>query len=179
MDEIIPKPTVKPLPIFNIALYLLIAIIVGMIGFYICLLNFEKKTESVLVGLEQALAKTRTSEEQELEKKILTYQKKINDFASLLAVHKSSKDFFKLLEENCHPYIWFSELRLDLKTFKVHLAGEAENFQAVEQQISIFRGLNGISEVNLSNISIGKEGKISFVLEISLSPELFRFSPVE
>ena len=146
-----------------------------MLGFYVHLTNLENKTELLLIGLEEILIKEKTSEEWQLEKEILARQKKIKDFAPLFASHRSAQNFFNLLEENCHPRVWFSGIYLNLQEFELNLSGDAETFQALEQQILIFQGVDDISEVNLSNISIGKDKEINFALDIVLNPGLFDF----
>jgi len=54
------------------------------------------------------------------------------------------------------------------------LFGQTENFSTLEQQISILKLKKEIKDINLSSISIGKEGKVDFTLNLSLDPAIFK-----
>ena len=175
MDEIIPKTIVKSSPVLDILFYLLIMVIIGMVGIYGYLINVEKNTRVVLANLEQTLAKEKTAEERVLEGDMLILQKRLKDFSVLFANHQSAHVLFELLEGNCHPRVWFSSLKFDFKEFRLGLGCRAANFQATEQQIIIFQNIPDVLEVNLSNLSVRKDGKVDFSLDLTLNPELFKF----
>ncbi len=173
MEEIIPKPVKKPSSILVAIFYVAIAIIVVLVLSYVCLIDSEKKSKIILSNLEESLAGSITLEEQRLEREVLLYQRKIDDFTLLLASHESLQDFFKLLEESSHPNVWFSGFSFNASEHKLNLIGDALNFESAEQQINMFRGLNEILNTRLSNIAIKKDATITFSLELSLAPELF------
>ena len=175
MENLIPKPASKPSSLLNVLFYVSIVALMGTVLVYVWLSISVNNTLAILDRLNLSLAEMKTNEQQQLQDKALNYQKKIKDFNSLFTAHQSVRDFFKLLEENTHPQVWFSDIRLDINEGDLHLSAAAKDFQSVEQQFIIFKNLKDFSEVSLSDISIGKQGEISFSLEIALNPELFEF----
>ena len=175
MDEIIPKTIVKQSPFLDILFYLLIMVIIVMVGIYGYLINAEKNTRVVLENLEQTLDEEKTSEEVVLEEEMLVMQKRLKDFSVLFSNHQSAQALFDLLEGSCHPRVWFSSLRFDFREFRLGLRCRAANFQATEQQVIIFQNISDVLWVNLSNLSVRKDGEVDFGLDLALNPELFKF----
>jgi hypothetical protein len=175
MVEIIPKPTVKIprwqkfLPYFSIAL-----MIVAILGYFV-LNNILEKTLQTIEEKEDALAKLKTPEEQNLEKEILNYQKKIKDFSILIDQHLFPSNFFSLFEGLSHPKVWFSSIELQPKEARVSLSGQAENFSVLGQQLLIFKKEKRINDLKLTKVSLAEKGGIKFDLDIFLSPEIFKF----
>ena len=176
-EQIIPKPMPKTPLFVNILFYILIlALIVMAIG-YFYLINLEKNTQDNLTELEKILTEEKIEREKQLEKEIFTYQKKIKDFSVLLDSHQTFHGLFEFLEKNCHPKVWFSSFSIEAENHELMLAGQAENFQSIEQQIIIFKdSTDNILNVELSEISIQEEGAIGFSLKLSLNSELFDFN---
>ena len=175
MIEIIPKPTVKIprwqkfLPYFSIAL-----MIVAILGYFV-LNNILEKTLQTLEDREDTLAKLKTPEEQNLEKEILNYQKKIKNFSVLADQHLFPSKFFSLFDGLCHPKVWFSSIELLPQEARVSLTGQTEDFSVLGQQILIFKNEKGINDVKLTKVSLAEKGRIKFDLDIFLSPEIFKF----
>lgn len=175
MEEIIPKPIVKPPLVLTILFYGLFFLLLATAGSYFYLDNLVKKNREELKILDEKLAAEKSFEERQLEEKVFGYQKKIKDFSFLIDSHRSLGQTFKLLEENCHPKVWFKSFNLNAFALEAVLKGEAENFQSLEQQILIYQDLTGFLNVNLAEISIEKEGKILFTLKFNLDPKLLNF----
>lgn len=171
--EIIPKEAAK-LPLWqNILFYISVALILACIIGYFVLGHFTKKSELMLQDLEKALAEARTPQ-QVLEKEILDYRDKIEDFSSLLVAHQKSSNCFDFLEKITHPKVFFSELNLDTKGNRVRLFGQAENLQILGQQLLIFRKSEFIQNLSLPEFKISEGGKIEFTFGFSLNPKLFQ-----
>jgi len=174
MIEIIPKPA-KKLPLWqDILFYLSIALLLVTILSYFILAHFLKNSEKVLQDLEQRLAREKTAEELSLEKEVISWQKKTEDFKKLIKEHILASNFFHFLEESCHPKVFFSKIDLSPLKGEAILFGQTENFSTLEQQISILKLKKEIKDLNLSSVSIGKEGKVDFTLNLSLDPQLFK-----
>lgn len=170
--EIIPKEAAK-LPLWqNILFYISVALILACIIGYFVLDHFTKKSELIFQDLEKALAEARTPQ-QALEKEILDYRDKIEDFSSLLIAHQKSSNCFDFLEKITHPKVSFSELNLDTKGNQVRLLGRAESFQILGQQLLIFQEAKFVQNLNLSEVKISEGGKIEFTFDFSLNPKLF------
>jgi len=124
--------------------------------------------------LEDQIAQVGTMEEKALELKVLTSKERIDDFSKLFQDHKKSSNFFKLMEESCHPQVWFSEVSLDSDRGEVLISGKSPNFQILGQQLFMLRGQDLIKEINLSSLSIGKGGETEFIFSLLLEPQIFK-----
>jgi len=174
MVEIIPKPVSKPSSWFNSLFYFSVVLLFIAILSIFLLNQFQKKAVLTLKNLEVLLTQIKTQERINLEKELIGYQKKIEDFSFLLQGHSLDSKLFGFLENITHPKVYFSSLNFNSDEKKVILNGETESFQTLGQQLLIFKAEPLVKEVNLSKISIGREGKIDFAFSFSFSPEIFK-----
>lgn len=174
MIEIIPKPEKEPARWPKILFYLSLALLIGAILGYFVLDYFEKRASLTLEDLEERLQELSTSEEKVLEEEVLLYQKQINDFSTLLEEHKIASNSFEFLEKITHPRLWFNDFSLNLETYQMTVIGSAPDFPTLGQQLIIFQKEKSIKEVNLTDISLGEEGKVSFGFDLSLDPQIFK-----
>lgn len=174
MVEIIPKPSTKHPFWFNFLFYCSIAFVL-LSGLAFLWLNWSyQKAMQIKTELEQALLQERKGFEA-LEKEVLTYERKLNDFSLLLSDHKKPLNFFPILEKLTHPEVQFSQLNLNLKDNKAALSGRAKSFVALDQQLFILKKAPGLKDVELSTLSLeGEGGGVSFSLMLSLDPAIFR-----
>lgn len=174
MIEIIPKPAQK-LPLWlNILFYFSIAFLLGMVSTYFILDHSLKSSKNSLKILEETLTQEKTGEEVVLEKEVFGYQKKIQDFSKLLSQHQFCSKLFEFIEGICHPKIWFSQINLNPAQSEVNLLGEAEDFTTIGQQLLILKSEPLVKNVSLSQIAIGKKGRVNFGLNLSLDPTIFK-----
>ncbi len=175
MVEIIPKEVPAVPKWLNILFYFaLILLIFSIIGFFI-LNNSLKNSKAELTDLESSLLKKETASEKiSLEKEILSYQNKIENFSSLTSQHLVSSKFFEIIQKITHPKVWFSTFSLNSREGSVELSGLSRDFESLEQQLLILREEKIIENVDLKNISITKEGGISFNLSLSFNPEILK-----
>lgn len=172
--EIIPKTTRKISGWQNIAFYPSLALLMVVVLGYLTLIYFENKALVTVQDLEEKIYEVGTYEEKIQEAEIFKQKRTIDDFAILLKEHQKPSGFFKFLEEISHPKSWFSELNLKLDEFKLTIHGQAPNFQVLGQQLSIFQAQDLIQDVNLSNLSLNKEGGTDFTFELSLDSQIFK-----
>lgn len=172
MVEIIPKETAPKPNWLNILFYFsLILLIAGIIDFFI-LKNANTKAEEALKKIDLALAEEKSAEKFALKKEILQYQEKINQFSSLVEKHRENSPVFELLEKFTHPKVWFSQFSLGADN-RVILSGVAENFTALAQQQAIFKGAEFAVEAKITKISLSKDARVDFGLELFLDPAIF------
>lgn len=174
MVEIIPKPTAKFPPWQNILYYLSVVLLIAGILTFFTLNHFIKKTETELKALEETLTKEKTAEEIALEKTVFDYQKKIQDFFVLINQHRYSWKFFDFFQGVCHPQVWFPKFTLNLKEYRVLVSGQTDSFSILAQQLLILQEEEKILGVELPQVSIGKEGKIDFLLNLSFDPKIVK-----
>lgn len=158
----------------DIILYVMIgAFIIFLLSFGI-LSIIQSKKEIKLSDLINKLT-MRSSSEQELENRILKYQKKIKIFSTLLDNHKMPLNVFNFLERNTHPKIWFSKLELNLENNNLNLIGQADDFETVSQQISIFnKNQEYVKKVTIIDVSKDIKEKINFNFKIDLNPQILK-----
>jgi len=172
--EIIPKKIEAKLPAVNILFNLSLILLIIFVLSYFVLGYFQKKSARTLQNIENIISQEETSEVKALKKKVFGYQEKIEEVASLLTSHQLSRNFFTRFENLSSPKIFFSKLDLDVGKLQASLSGQAENFEALGQQLSIFKKGEFIKDVNLTKVSIGKEGEIEFTVELSFDPQMFK-----
>lgn len=173
MIEIIPKPVAKLPRWFNIVFYLSLVLLFLAISSYFVLNQSQKKSFKELQDLEEAIALERTPQRVNLEKEILLYQKKIDDFTFLFNNHLSISKFFDFLEKNSHPRVWLPQINLIPGQGQLIISGQTESFKALGQQLLIFKKEPLIKDISLTKISIGRRGEIEFSLNLSLDQKIF------
>ena len=176
--EIIPKEKTKKSLFASTVFYIVLVLFLGLLISCVVLNIYGKKMKTELVDIKKSLEKTQ--EEKALEEEIfgsennIGYQQKIKDFNTLFGVHKLPLNLLNLLEENTHPKIWFSKFNLDLEKSLLDMSGFADTFEALGQQALIFKNQDSIKNINLSRVSLSKEGKINFDLQLTLDPKIFK-----
>ena len=96
--EIVPKPLAREPVWLNIVFYISIGLLVSIILSYLLLDYFQRNTEETMEEVKASLLIFQTPEEQELERSILRYQRKIDDFALILKKHQVNSNFFTFFE---------------------------------------------------------------------------------
>jgi len=176
--EIIPKTKTKKVSFLDILFYFSLLLFLAFLISYFALNVYQKRLESELTNIKKDLEKT--PDEKALEEEIfgseknIGYQQKIKDFGVLFNAHKLPVNFFNFLEENTHPKVWFSKFNLDLEKNLLEMSGEAQNFEALGQQVLIFKRQDSIKNMNLPMVSLGKDGKVNFDLQLTIDPKIFK-----
>jgi hypothetical protein len=170
--EIIPKPKTKKARLSNVFLYVLLIIFLAFLISYLFLYFSQKKLTRELPTIESSIQKS--DSERALEEELLGYQKKVGDFGILLGQHVFCAKLFDYLEKLSHPKVWFSKFRLDSENRTIDLSGEVDNFEILGQQILIFKTEKLIKNINLLKVSITKEGKVGFDLQLAFDPKIFK-----
>lgn len=173
--EIIPKKEAEVPSWQNILFYILIFLLLVSISVYFILdYYFIKKADQKLQNLNETIEKARSPQRIALEKEIINYKEKIDNFGSLILQHQRTSNFFDSLEKITHPNVFFSDINLEVRRNSVELSGETESFQSLGQQLFIFRKTEFIKSFTISNIKIGKEGEIQLTFNLSLDPNVFK-----
>lgn len=171
MVGIIPKPKKKIPEWQKIVPYVSLSVLIAVILGFALLSYFEGKSAASLQDLEYKIGQVGTGEEKAMEKEVLAAGRKIDDFSGLLDEHQKLSGLFELLEETCHPQVWFSKFSFNSEGQELQISGTASNFQTLEQQLVIFQSQELIKSITLSNLAINKKGDIDFSINISLAAE--------
>ncbi|MBU2579134.1 hypothetical protein KKA09_03395 [Patescibacteria group bacterium] len=168
--EIIPKAKKEISPVVNYLFWFACVLIVLLIGLFFFLQNQNSALEQKKANLEKKLI---ASEEQEkLNKEISLTAEKINIFSQLFKKHKISSNFFEFLRTYCHPKVQFLSLDLDTRIFKADLDGKTDDFQTLGEQILILSQSGFVNDVQISNISLDRKGKVDFGLSFNFSENI-------
>jgi len=174
VQELIPKEKIKvpPLISFLFRLSLVLLIILGLcyFGLKMSISSLKSQIEETKVKID----KIKAEEDRETERQVLNYERKIEDFSKLFSKHKITSYFFDLLRESTHPKVRFSELTLDTETASLFLMGETENFKTLGEQVLCFQRNKFVKGLDLSNLSLRKEGGVNFNIDLSLNPKIFK-----
>ncbi len=174
MVEIIPKQ-IERAPSWQKALLYVSMILLAVVILACSISAYSyKKSLATLSLLEETIASEKTTEKVLLEKDVVGWEKKINDFSVLGDNHYFVSKFFTLIEENCHPRVWFSKLNLDALSNSFSVSGYTDNFASLGQQLIIFKNNPIFKNVTLNQVSINKNGQVEFGLNIILDPKVFK-----
>jgi len=163
---------------YNVVFFLVFMLFLASLAGYFVLGSYKKAITKEISENKEKLKKT--SEEIALETKIfgtegsIGYQEKINDFGILLGSHKLPLNFLNFLEENTHPKVWFSSFNFDLEKNLLQISGYTDTFEILGQQALIFKNQNFIRNIDLSNVSLEKEGKVKFNFQLTIDPKIFK-----
>jgi len=174
MVDLIPKKQPKIPSWINISFYVSISLLIIIILSIIILSQLQKRAIDTTQKLSEELKVVKSQERKDLEKKIINSQQKIANFSYLIDNHKLNSKTFYFLEKTVHPKVQFTSFNLSSKDKKLVLQGETENFFTLGQQFLIFKAEPLIKSINLTTVSITKDGRVGFTFEILFLEEFFK-----
>lgn len=166
------EKTYKISPDIIVLIFLLFLFLV-FLGSYFYFLFLETKIKKEISVVESNIENTQKKIEP-LEKEAKKYQEKINNLKFLLDFHRLPLKVFEFLEKNTHPQVWFSSLDFNLEKNSLKIPGNAQSFEVLAQQILIFKNSEFVKNINLSKVNLGKEGGVSFDLELTIDPKIYK-----
>lgn len=108
------------------------------------------------------------------EKEVFNYKDKIEDFSKILENRRIVSNVFDFMEKNTLPNIRFSVFDMSDSSSEVRLSGEAGSMLAISRQIQVFEeNKNFVKRINVLSSQVVEGGKVKFVLNFSLNPEIF------
>lgn len=108
----------------------------------------------------------------EAENEVSQTAKRLDDFAVVLSSHKLPSQFFDLVRRICHPKVQFLNVDMSVASRHAALAGMADDFQALGEQLLALSQDPDIQNPEVSGIALTKEGKVNFDLTFDFSPEV-------
>ncbi len=155
--------------IFYFVVALLLATIICFVIFTVKI-SFQEKR---LKDLENNIVNTGTAEQKESEKKVFEYQKKIDNFATILASHKIPTNILKFFEQITLPNVWFNNFLIGAQTAGVQVSGEAESTIALSRQILTLEQNEFIKNISDLTSELTETGRIRFNMNLSINPDIF------
>ena len=173
IQELIPKEKIKTDSIFN-KLFLFSLIFLIILGCSYIFLRFKNSSiQSDIKDVNNQMIEIKKGEDNNIEKYVFDSKKKINDFSEILKKHKITSSFFAFIDEASNKEVKFLELSLNTETKNVSLKGETENFDTLGKQILNLKKSDLVKGLDISNISLNKEGKVNFSVNFSLDSKIF------
>lgn len=171
--EIIQKPKAS-IPLWvKILLGSAIALLLIAVGIYF-FLDYTSKKITQNINDTQEEINNLMAINREIENRVLTYEKKIGDFSSLIVNHQKPLNIFSFLEQKTHPQINFTIFNFDASKTSVSVEGKASTFTALGQQLLILKKEPILKNITLSGLSISESGEIKFSLQLVFDAQIVK-----
>lgn len=171
--EITPKRKLKtPFLIAIIVASLLVLVGLVLLGSYFYFAVQIKKMSKALEEKAQIVAPLLT-DIKEKENELMPLKQKIDDFGDLLSKHKKPKEVLEFLEKITLPKVWFQNFSFNSGTGAITISGQTESFLMFEYQTFVLSKEPSIKNLNLTKVSIDKEGKVNFSYQFTIDPKVF------
>ncbi|MEK7562699.1 MAG: DUF5018 domain-containing protein [Patescibacteria group bacterium] len=161
----------------DVVFYFVISLLISTILCYLIFILKVYLQGQEIKNLDAAIETVGTDLQKDHEKTVFNYQKKINDYALLIANHQFSSNIFAFLEKNTLPNVWFSKFSISIKQKQVDLSGQADTLDGLSRQTVAFEKNEFVKKVSLLGSNIGAAGKIDFNLALILDPKIFNYIP--
>ena len=172
-QELIPKEKIKTDSIFNKLFLFSLILLIILGGSYIFLRFKNSSIQSNIRDVNNQIIEIKAGKDNSIERYIFDTKKKINDFSEILEKHKITSNFFTFIDKASNKEVKFLELSLNTETKNVSLKGETENFDTLGKQILNLKKSDLVKGLDISNISLNKEGKVNFSVNFSLDSKIF------
>lgn len=159
----------------DVIFYFVISLLIATAFCYIIFSIKISMQNKQINDLKAAIETVGTEQQLAYEKEVITYQKKINDFAEVFQNHGFSSNVFVFMEAQTRPNVWFQNFSMDQKGAKINLSGEADDMDAFSRQVSIFERNEYVDNINLLNSSLGESDRVGFNLNLTLNTKIFGY----
>lgn len=171
--EIMQKPKTKLPTWVKILLGAAIGFVLIAAGMYFYL-DYSSKKVTREINDTQAQITALVNANRETEKRVLTYEAKINDFSSLVSSHQKTVNVLTFLEQKTHPEVMFKKLNFDAAKTVLSVEGKAASFTALGQQMLILKEEKVLKNINLSGIALSPKEGITFSLQLTFDSQIIK-----
>ncbi len=159
----------------DVIFYFALSLLIATVFLYLIFIIKNSIQRKEIKDQEAKLETVGTEEQKGYEKDVISYQKKISDFAKLFKNHEFASNVFVFMEKQTLPNIWFKQFNMNEKGSQLQLSGEADNMEAFSRQIAAFEKNEYIKSTDLLNSSLGESARVQFNLNLSLDPKIFSY----
>ncbi len=171
--NIIPKQKL-PTPFWvNPLIWFFSFVLFGLVGLFIFYYFEVSSLQSKAKEKESDYFALSTPENKALEDRVRGISQQLEKFSQIFSNHKISYIFFDFLRTNCHPNVRFSSLDLSPASGLVSLSGETSDYKSLQEQVLVLKNIKEISSLDVSDIILDKEGKITFKISFIIDPKFF------
>ena len=107
----------------------------------------------------------------------IKFYSQVSNFKTLLNQHVFGSNVLKFLEENTLKTLNYTAFGLDVARQEIKISGIAPNYEALSQQLEIFRQSNLVKDISFKNSSNNDQGGINFEVVLILKDNLFKEVP--
>lgn len=162
----------------DVILYFVLSLFLAtLLSYFIFLIKNNLQREEIQKVMISFQTVGTTQQKQE-EKEVLNYQKKINDFSSLLKNHQFTSNVFSFLEAQTIPNVWYKQFNLNAKNSEVQISGEAEDMDALARQIAVFESSNNqkyVKSFGTLNSTTAQSSRIDFSTNLVMNKTIFDY----
>ena len=159
----------------DVIFYFVISFLIAAVFLYLIFIIKNNIQRKEIKEQEIKLESVGTGEQKDYEKNVISYQKKISDFAKLFKNHEFTSNVFVFMEKETLPNIWFKQFNMSEKNSQLQLSGEADNMEAFSRQVAAFEKNEYVKSTDLLNSSLGESARVQFNLNLSLDPKVFNY----
>ncbi len=113
----------------------------------------------------------------ELLDQIASLETRLKNARALLANHPFASNVLRVLEQDTHPQVRFSNFSFGKDGLKADLSGEAASYRVLARQIGIFEQDPQIQKVDFGGLSTTGGGLVGFKLTLVFRPSLLQLRP--
>lgn len=171
MVEIIPRREERNPQIVNVLFIASLLLAVAAAGGFFILKSLQERQRVSIQNMEQQLLAEPSLEQKQLEKEVLGFKQKLDDFKALADGRRTPLPVFSFLETSVHPAAVFTGLTVNLEKNKILLAGETDTFGHLDEQILLLRRKSEVQDLQLEKIKLGEQGRVEFSVSIVFPAE--------
>lgn len=155
--------------------YFLWALLAAIVICYVIFTYNVSVVNRKMDQLEQKMLVYASAEQKASEDQVLSYKKRVDDFTVLINNHRISSNVFSFIEQKTLPNVWYVSFNVSETKKEINLLGEAQNMEALSNQLKIFEGSKEyVSHIGVISSRLTPQGKVRFTLSLSLKPEIFK-----
>lgn len=155
--------------------YLAISLLIAAVFTYLIFLAKNSIQRQQIREQISALETVGTKDQKDQEKEVLSYQKKLNDFADIFKNHEFASNVFAFMQAQTMPNIWFKQFALNRQEGNVQLSGETDNLEALSRQVANFEKNKYVKNLAGLNSSLGQSARTQFSFSLSLDSQIFDY----
>lgn len=159
----------------DVIFYFMISVLVATVLCYFVFLIKNNMQRNEIKDAEAALQTVGTDQQKNYEKEVISYQRKIADFARIFRNHEFASNAFVFLEKETRPNVWFKNFSLAESDARVQVSGEADDMEAFARQVAVFEGNEYVKNLDLLNSTLNSSARTDFNLSLSLNQKIFSY----
>jgi hypothetical protein len=160
----------------DVIFYLVLALFIAAIFCYGVFAVKISLQHQQINAVEKSMEAYGTPQQRVAEMEVITYKKKIDDFATLLAAHRITSNVFSFIEENTVPNVWFTNFSMLETQNEVDISGQTDTLATLSHQVSVFeKNQSYVRDISIFTFQNLSQGKIAFTLKIFFNPNIFNY----